>query len=238
MRDDSESPYRRLVEMLPDYACGVIWLLDVALVTAVTTTPAEAKSASTQIAAIIKPFQIPEIAVGFLLVIACVMLPYSLARALNPVAVAILNTVRDVWYVNRQDSSVSDEHLEQFKQALVNRGLPLPTRSFHLAVLPYLVHLKSSTILMLNNRRRDLLEQAYLAFPVSILVALGTFALSPRNGVGATLATAAGFVVLGVTVHRAQMALVRWHAEALFVFLVVSNLTRETTSTQGGLTPR
>jgi hypothetical protein len=233
MVDDMGSPYRRLIEMLPDYACGVIWLLNIVLLTAVTTTKSEAVVASERMAALLKPFQVPEIAVGFLLVITGVMLPYSLARALNPIAVAILNLIRDLGYQNRHDSSVLPHHLAEFEQEVGGRGLPLPKRSFHLTVLPYLAQRGSPMTAFLSDRRRDLLEQAYLAFPVSMLVTLGTYAFSPCKATAGSivLATFAGLVVLAVTVHRAQKALVRWHAETIFAFLVVATFPK--TSNEG-----
>ena len=236
MADTDNASYQRLVEMLPDYACGVIWLVDIALIIAVVTTKREAIDASKQISAVIGPFHIPDVAVGFLLAIAGVMLPYSLGRALNPVAVVVLNAVRDWLYRDRPDTSVSDEHLRRFHEELGNRGLPVPVRSAHLAVMPYLIHTGSAFATPLIARRREFHEEAYLAFPVSLLVAVGVFAVLPGQGRGSILvAVVLGMIALALTIHRAQMALVRWHAEVMFAFLVIVNLPARRCGTEPDL---
>jgi len=225
MPDTSESSVRRLLEMLPDYACGVIWLVDVSLGVAFSITNREATSAAVNVAAIIRPFHVPDIAVGFLLAIAGVMVPYSLARALNPVVVVVLNGIRDRWYRGRHDETVSEDHLKRLDDTLARLKLPAPNHSFHLALMPYLTHRRSATAQMLAARSRNFHEQAYLAFPVSILVGLLVFAAFPsHSAIAFVVALVATLAALALTIHRAQMALIRWYAEVLFAFLVVTDL--------------
>lgn len=234
MPDTSESSIRQLVEMLPEYACGVIWLVDVSLVIAFSTTNREAVLAAGSIAAIIRPFHVPDVAVGFLLAIAGVMVPYSLARALNPVVV-VLNAIRDRWYRGHNDETVSEAHLKQLNDTLSRLSLPAPKHSFHLALMPYLTHRRSATAQMLSRRSRNFHEQAYLAFPVSILVGLLVFAaFANRSAVALVVSSAATIAALALTIHRAQMALIRWYAEVLFAFLVVADMPDVEASTQNG----
>jgi hypothetical protein len=220
--------YDRLTDMLPEYSCGLIWLVDIAFVIALTVTSHDAIVASQTVALALRPFHVPDLAVGFILAAAGVLLPYSIARATNPIVITVLNAIRQRWYRDRRDSSVTTEHISLAESALTRRGLPVPVDDYSLVIVPFLLQIGSPVVSSLSARRQSFHDRAYVAVPISLLLGLGTFALLfARPPLAVTIGVCVAVLVLAATVHRAQMSLVRWEAEVLFAFLAIDVLVEQ-----------
>jgi hypothetical protein len=223
MDDKPASALPHLARLLPYYVSGTIWLLDATLLVSLNTTYDDARDAAKSWASLIAPFKFPDIAVGFMLIIAGVLLPFALARAFNPVADMVLNLVARLQYRDDSPIFLTTEHVDAVASRIRARfHTPPPLGNWGDVLMAYLLHIKSAAVERLATEYASVDEQGHLAFPVAIFVGIAVFATSERGAIGGVAALAAFVIAAAVLVYRANQRVRAWEERVMLTFLVVS----------------
>src|SRR3954447_17196462 len=96
---------QRLEGILPEYVCGIVWVLAIGTLVALSTTPAEAAVSAAYLAKVIQPLHFPEITIGFLLAVFGVLLPYATAVIFGPFSTFISDMIYRRWYRGKPGST-------------------------------------------------------------------------------------------------------------------------------------
>lgn len=173
----------RLESLLPDYVCGLIWTFAVTAVISMCVTPTSAAAAVRELGKILEPVQIPEVAVGFLLVIFGVLLPYAISIIFAAFSGAIANEVYRRWY--RRKSMYSDLSEAYLQAGLVRMcevvRLPEPETSGVSLLFAYLQHHRSPAMDQLLRKNTRTVIQLYSVLPASILVGVFVYAATGQR---------------------------------------------------------
>lgn len=196
----------------------MIWTIDIVWIVALSVSPAEAASFAQGVARLLQPFNIPEFAVGFLVVVGGVLLPFATARALNPITITILNIIWRRWRSASSDSYVKPDHVRLAAERLTDTLHVTPPRTaWPILFVQYLRHTGSPTVFNLAESYRAIHERIFLA-----LLALLTWS-ALRPGIAASVAAGAvTLVTLVAAIHRSHEALAEWNSNVLLTFLVAT----------------
>ena len=230
----SSDSYGRAYDLLPDYVCGLIWVLNALCFAAFHLTLPEFTRFISQVAKASEPIHIPELAVGFLVAVFGVLLPYAAAIVLNPAAAAIANTLLRLWHWKRAYVLATREHAVEVQRRIRTRfGVDPPRSAWHVMIIPYLRHINSSAAEHLRKTRNDVSVRAYLALPASLLVAFFTYALLGQTIWAVFAAIGIGLLALGTSLHGANRALIVADEAILLAFLAITASESSATPTNG-----
>jgi hypothetical protein len=224
--ENGDGLYDKLYGLLPDYACGMIWTVDIVWLIAFNISVTQAVSFARSIARLLQPFNIPEFAIGFLVAVAGVLLPFAVARALNPLTIAILNVIWRRWRRANSDAYVGPEHVRLAAERLAHTLRIAPPRTaWPILFMQYLRHTSSPTIPNLAESYKAIHERIFLAFPVSTLLGLLIFSALGPSITAAVVAGAVTLATLVAAIHRSHGALAEWNSSVLLAFLVATTPT-------------
>jgi hypothetical protein len=221
--DNQAGPYEKIYSLLPDYVCGLIWTVDISWVVALNVSISGVYRFANAAARLMNPFHVPEFAIGFLLIVIGVMIPFAAARALNPLMITLLNVNTYRWFKKAPNRDVSNDHLRLAVRRISDIiDITPPAAGWATLFMQYLRHNKTPTVSVLATNYKEIADRTFLAFPVSLFLGLLAFSGCGRG----VIAVLVGFAVTIITVlgaiHRSRHALRDWNTNVLFAFLVAT----------------
>jgi hypothetical protein len=223
----------RLYWLLPDYVAGTLWAIDLVCMVALARTHSDAVAAAKRWAELLRPFNFPEIAVGFLLIVGGILLPYALAMALDPLTSIVITTAFKRWYLNQESEYFLSEHFKVGRDEISTLIGTVPPKMNQAIVLrAALEHLGSSATTRLHRQYHSLYMQLAVMLPASLLVALTVYAVFGQTTMGVAAAIVTGIAILAMMIRDASRTSKRLDELVLFTYLAVKGLTKDSLSTK------
>jgi hypothetical protein len=99
--------YDKVLRFLPRYLSGFIWLLAIAAVASLSITPADFESWLTVRSGALGDLRVPDVAVGFLVVIFGILLPLAVSVIMGPASLGLANLILRKWYSHRKPTTAT-----------------------------------------------------------------------------------------------------------------------------------
>ncbi|MDP9193447.1 MAG: hypothetical protein M3P06_17270 [Acidobacteriota bacterium] len=214
---DTSDHFKGLGDYLPNYVCGAIWLLDLGLLAAFRLTASHLRHNLAQLANAVDILRVPDIVVGFFLIVVGVVAPYAIAAFLNPLSVAVANLLLHHLGPARLDLETANV-AEAEKRAGGLYG-SVGEASPELTLLPFLEHRRSAVVPSLRFHYRNLYIQTRLILPIGVLVGLIAYGVAGQGLFAFLVGATSAIIAIGAAGYANNATLRVWHTRVLFAFL-------------------
>jgi len=206
--------------MFPEYVCGVVWSFAAAATLALSVTVSEAAAAVQRVATVIRPLKVPDLAVGFLLAVFGVLVPYAAAIIFGPFSDAIGNAIYKRWYRQRPSGRLP----ASYSQIVAGRiqktfGVPEPPIYAGDFLAAYLQHARTPAWPPLARRLRAIDIQGKSLLPASVLVGAAAYAVTGQHWWSALVGIAFAVLMFTSVIHLSIASLVIVHTQVGMLFL-------------------
>jgi hypothetical protein len=202
-----------------EYVCGLVWLVNIALVVSLSGAAGEAVAFISRAAATLEKVRVPDVVAQYLTILIGIVLPYAVAIAFKQLSLETMNKVLPPMRDRFASDLVTQEHIDLVRTAMTSDLGATPPAWWAFCLDLYLEDASCPALdtLRTSFARAQALMQA--ALPVSLLAGL-LISVTGREWQTLAAGTLASAIVFGLLAKAAVDAHMRWDNGVIFTYLM------------------
>lgn len=218
---NASSAVDRVYDSVPDLICGV-GLIAFGAVGSRCLTAKEVSAGVKFCGGLLAELKAPDLALGCVLAILNIALPYGVALVLNPLSQILANIAAPL-FTPKKPSYTGTSHTAALDgRAASMFGVPLPAGASDVMLLRFLEHVNSPVAGRLRAEARGIYVQVRVALPTSIIAAVIARAAIDEPSKAMSVTFIVGILTFAVAMYAANSKWYGWSAHVEFAYLTVT----------------